>query len=82
MKDLKGKYVHCETMEQAEDRAHRIGTKKSVTIISLLMKDTYDEYLNKMVIEKGAIGDILIDGKDPAKFKKFLRCIFKEEENV
>lgn len=70
------------TMEQAEDRAHRIGTKKSVTIISLLMKDTYDEYLNKMVIEKGALGDILIDGKDPAEFKKFLRCIFKEGEDV
>ena len=50
------------TMEQAEDRAHRIGTKHTVTVISLLMKDSYDELLNKMIIEKASFGDILVDG--------------------
>ena len=67
------------TMEQAEDRAHRIGTKHTVTVISLLMKDSYDELLNKMIIEKASFGDILVDGKDSKEFKKFIRCIFKEE---
>ena len=68
------------TMEQAEDRAHRIGTKKSVTIISLLMKDTYDEHLYKMVIDKGDLGEVLIDGKDPKLFSQFIQRIFKEDE--
>lgn len=68
------------TMEQAEDRAHRIGTKKAVTIISLLMKDTYDEHLYKMVIDKGDLGEVLIDGKDPKLFSQFIQRIFKEDE--
>lgn len=68
------------TMEQAEDRAHRIGTKKAVTIISLLMKNTYDEHLYKMVIEKGDLGEVLIDGKDPKLFSQFIQRIFKEDE--
>lgn len=73
------------TMEQAEDRAHRIGTKHTVTVISLLMKDSYDELLNKMIIEKASFGDILVDGKDSKEFRRFIRCIFKEEsydENI
>lgn len=68
------------TMEQAEDRAHRIGTKKSVTIISLLMKDSYDEHLYKMVIDKGDLGEVLIDGKDPKLFNKFIQQIFNNKE--
>lgn len=68
------------TMEQAEDRAHRIGTKKAVTIISLLMKNTYDEHLYKMVIDKGDLGEVLIDGKDPKLFSQFIQRIFKEDE--
>ena len=43
------------------------------------MKDSYDELLNKMIIEKASFGDILVDGKDSKEFKKFIRCIFKEE---
>lgn len=68
------------TMEQAEDRAHRIGTKKSVNIISLLMKDSYDEHLYKMVIDKGDLGEVLIDGKDPKLFNKFIQQIFNNKE--
>ena len=68
------------TMEQAEDRAHRIGTKKAVTVISLLMKDTYDEHLYKMVIDKGDLGEVLIDGKDPKLFSQFIQRIFRKDE--
>ena len=70
------------TMEQAEDRAHRIGTKKTVTIISLLMKDSYDEMLRKIVLEKDAYGKILVDGKDPKLFRNFIRKIFREGDDI
>lgn len=66
------------TMEQAEDRAHRIGTKRTVTVISLLMKDSYDEILHKMIISKEAMANILVDGKNIKEFSKFLNMIFKE----
>lgn len=67
------------TMEQAEDRAHRIGTKGTVNVISLLLKDTYDEILNKMVIQKGQMGDVLIDGKDTRVFATVFNTIFKNK---
>lgn len=49
--------------EQAEDRAHRIGTTSNVNIITLICKDTIDERINQIVNEKGEMADILIDGK-------------------
>lgn len=49
--------------EQAEDRAHRIGTKSNVNIITLICKDTIDERINELVYKKGAMADILVDGK-------------------
>lgn len=69
------------TMEQAEDRAHRIGTKKSVLVISLLMKDSYDEALDKMIMKKAGMGEILVDGKDPKLFQEFLGAIFNMKED-
>lgn len=49
--------------EQAEDRAHRIGTKSNVTIITLVCKDTIDERIEELVYKKGAMADMLVDGK-------------------
>lgn len=68
------------TMEQAEDRAHRIGTKKTVTCIRLLAKDTYDERLWKRVLSKGKMSDALIDMEDIEKVKPFIDCIFESGE--
>lgn len=49
--------------EQAEDRAHRIGTKSNVTIITIVCKDTIDERIEEIVYSKGAMADMLVDGK-------------------
>lgn len=49
--------------EQAEDRCHRVGTKENVTIYTLLCKGTIDERINDLVYEKGAMADMLVDGK-------------------
>lgn len=48
---------------QAEDRAHRIGTKGTVNIITLVCKDTIDERIEELVEKKGQISDALVDGK-------------------
>ena len=49
--------------EQAEDRAHRIGTKSNLNIITIVCKDTIDERIEELVYKKGAMADMLVDGK-------------------
>lgn len=49
--------------DQAEDRAHRIGTRGTVRIITLVCKDTIDERILNLVERKGRMADMLIDGK-------------------
>ena len=49
--------------EQAEDRAHRIGTTSTVNIITLVCKDTIDERIEELVMQKGKMADALVDGK-------------------
>ncbi|WP_416236058.1 hypothetical protein, partial [Salmonella enterica] len=49
--------------DQAEDRAHRIGTLGAVTIYTLLAKNTIDERINLMVSSKGEMSRMIIDGK-------------------
>ena len=49
--------------EQAEDRAHRIGTKGNVNVITLVCKDTIDERIEELINKKGAMADALVDGK-------------------
>ncbi|MBQ4543383.1 MAG: DEAD/DEAH box helicase, partial [Clostridia bacterium] len=47
--------------DQAEDRAHRIGTTKSVRIVTLVCPGTIDEKINSLVYRKGKTSDILVD---------------------
>ena len=49
--------------DQAEDRAHRIGTTGTVNIITICCKNTIDERIEQLVDKKGAISDALIDNK-------------------
>ena len=56
--------------DQAEDRAHRIGTQGTVRIITIVCKDTIDERILNLVEKKGKMADMLIDGKFEVTDKK------------
>jgi superfamily II DNA or RNA helicase len=49
------------TMHQAEDRAHRIGQKSSVTVYSFWMKGTIEERIKKKLIEKRLLVESTVD---------------------
>lgn len=49
--------------DQAEDRCHRIGTKGTVNIITLICKDTIDERIHQIIRDKGELSDRIVDGK-------------------
>lgn len=48
--------------DQAEDRAHRIGTKGTVNIITLCCAGTIDERIEEIVKKKGEMSDAIVDG--------------------
>lgn len=66
--------------EQAEDRAHRIGTKGTVNIITLVTKDTIDEKIEDIVYKKGKMADYLVDGK--VDNRKLFNLIFNSLSEV
>lgn len=55
--------------DQAEDRAHRIGTKDNVTIITMMCKNTIDEKIHDLVEQKGKLADLMVDGKMTSQAK-------------
>ena len=59
------------TYDQCCDRCHRIGQKKTVQIIDLLIQDTYDEMIYKKLHGKGAMSDVLIDGAEMDSVKQY-----------
>ena len=48
---------------QAEDRAHRIGSKNNVTIISMVAKDTIDEKIEELLKTKQSLFDQIVNGE-------------------
>jgi SNF2 family DNA or RNA helicase len=58
--------------EQAEDRCHRVGTKENVTIYTIMAKNTIDERIHELVYKKGAMADMLVDGKIVANKEEVL----------
>ena len=48
------------TKDQCEDRIHRIGTKSSPNVITIMCKDTIDERINNIVYKKGKMSDIIV----------------------
>ena len=49
--------------DQAEDRAHRIGTRGTVRVVTIITVDSVDEGVYNLVQKKGRMADLLIDGK-------------------
>lgn len=68
--------------EQASDRIYRIGTKSSVNIITLLCKDTIDEYIHRLVNKKKVLGDAVVDKRYNLKDKEVLNYILTGEGNL
>ena len=64
--------------EQAEDRIHRIGTNKSVTIYRLISKNTIDERVLELVNDKKALSSYIIDDEVPAEYIDSLRKYIME----
>ena len=48
-------------MEQAEDRIHRIGSKKPVFIYTLICNNSFDVRVQELIQQKGVISDYVID---------------------
>lgn len=54
--------------EQAVDRCYRIGTKKNVTVYTLMAKDTIDERVHELLFYKKNVALAIIDKKTEARF--------------
>lgn len=68
--------------QQAEDRAHRIGTQSSINIITLMCKNTIDEHIHKIIKKKQVTSDTLVDQKYDIRNKDILRYIATGEGNI
>lgn len=71
--------------DQCCDRCHRIGQKKTVQIIDLLTKDTYDECIYKKLHGKGAMSDVIIDGNESVEAANYIKSMgvsFYKENNT
>lgn len=63
---------------QAQDRIHRIGSKKPVFIYNLVCKDTIDERVLKIVDTKGALSNYVIDNDTSDEVINSLREYIEE----
>ena len=50
---------------QAEDRAHRIGQRDNVTVYHVVLDDSIDAHLAKMLVEKQKTMDAALDDRQP-----------------
>jgi SNF2 family DNA or RNA helicase len=65
-------------IEQAEDRAHRIGTTETVTVITLVAKDTIDERIEELLDAKDDLFQGLVNGKiDKLSRAKVIKMLIK-----
>lgn len=56
--------------EQAMDRCHRIGTKGTVNVITLVAKNTIDERIEEVLSEKKELFEQIVEGKNITKFDR------------
>lgn len=64
--------------EQAEDRCHRIGTKNTVTIYTLISAGTVDERVQEIISRKEALSSYLVDGQITKEGLNSLRRYIEE----
>lgn len=64
--------------QQAEDRCHRIGTKQTVNIYTLITAGTVDERVQEIVNKKEALSDYLVDGQITQEGLKSLKQYIEE----
>lgn len=60
---------------QAEDRAHRIGAKRPINIITLITKNSIDERIHELVERKKLISDNIIDNLDCVQITQLLNFL-------
>lgn len=65
------KHWNPEVNKQAEDRGHRIGLKHTLTIISLIAQDTYDEVIELMLKNKTNLIKKILEWRKEKDDKKF-----------
>ena len=64
---------------QAIDRLHRLTQKDSVNIITLMCKNSIDEYIHSLISRKAVVSDALIDNKYNIKDKNVINYIITGE---
>ena len=67
---------------QAEDRIHRIGTTSSVNIITLITKNTIDEYINTVVNKKRVMSEVILEEKYDIRDKNVLEYLVTGDERL
>jgi SNF2 family DNA or RNA helicase len=64
------------TVEQAEDRCHRAGTTQTVNVYSIITKDTVDEKVYNIIMQKDGVSKYIVDNelsiKDNPQLFEFL----------
>jgi SNF2 family DNA or RNA helicase len=65
-------------LKQREDRAHRIGQQKNVTIFKLIVKDTIDEHVLKVLNKKESLAEKVLSDNDKIKKYKINRYVINK----
>lgn len=67
-------------IDQATDRAHRIGQKNNINIYSLITKNTIEENIENLIYRKGQIADYMIDDKVKKVDMKLIKSLLSVED--
>ena len=67
---------------QAESRIYRLTQKDSVNIITLMCKNSIDEYIHNLISRKAVVSDALIDNKYNIKDKNVINYIITGEGSL
>lgn len=60
---------------QASDRLHRIGATGSIDIISLITKETVDERIHNIILQKKGLSDFVVNGANKSSKAETLRYL-------